>query len=144
MPEETERKKAELSRIAMEAQAAQQQGASIQNQLNSLGASIIETKATLEALKNLEGVKDKEVILPIGSGVFINASVAGKGKVLVELGANIIAEKPFQEASELLEKRLKNIEEARDKLQAALEGFSTRLRELDRQAKTLISEIKEG
>ena len=143
MSEETEKKKAELSRLAMEAQAAQQQGAGVQSQLNSLSSSIVETRATMESLKNLEAVKDKEVLLPLGSGVFINARVAGKGKVLVEIGGNIIAEKSFPETNELLEKRVKSVEEVRDKLQAVLDSLTTRLRELDRQAKSIISEIRE-
>ncbi|MEM3030949.1 MAG: prefoldin subunit alpha [Candidatus Micrarchaeia archaeon] len=140
MPKEiSEEKKGELSRIALEAQSAQQQGANIQNQIASLQSSIIEIRATMETLKNIREVRGGDVLLPIGAGVFVNAKIAGGDRALVEIGGNIITEKSAAEATEILEKRLKVVEETRERLQSALAELDQRLRELDAEAKRILA-----
>jgi len=135
----SEEQRGELSRIALEVQSAQQQGASLQNQLASMQSSIIEIRATIETLKNLKELGGGDVLLPVGAGVFVNAKVTGGEKALVEIGGNIITEKSIAEATDILERRLKSIEETRDGLQSTLAKLSQRLRELDAEAKKILA-----
>ncbi|MEM4389463.1 MAG: prefoldin subunit alpha [Candidatus Micrarchaeia archaeon] len=139
MPELSEEKRNELSRIALEAQSAQQQGANIQNQIASLQSSIVEIRATIETLKNLKEMKGGDVLLPIGAGVFVNATITGGDRALVEIGSNIITEKSIAETIETLEKRLKVVEDTRERLESALAELAKRLRELDAEAKRIMS-----
>lgn len=134
----------ELQQIAFQAQAFQAQNQTMQSQLNSLQSTIVEIRATIEALKNLEGVKDKEILLPVGSGVLMNARFSGSDKVLVEIGSGVIAEKNFPETRAFLEKRLKEVEDVRDKVQDSITQLSGRLQDLDVRAQTILKDLKQG
>lgn len=138
--EDSDQKK--LNQLALEAQSFQQQGQAMQQQLASLQSTIVEIRATSETLKNIQNIKSKKVLLPIGSGVLVNAGIESAEKVLLDIGAGVIAEKPVPEAVQFLEFRQKKIEETRDRLQEGLIQVSERLRVLDKEAKVIISKIE--
>ncbi|WEU40808.1 MAG: prefoldin subunit alpha [Candidatus Odinarchaeum yellowstonii] len=71
----------------------------VQNSINEMEL----TKTTLEALKNKRS--EEEFLSPIGSNSFIKAKFLDTGKVLMGLGANIIAEVTVDHAIEELTKR---------------------------------------
>lgn len=139
-----EEKRRDMSKIALEARSFQQQGELMQQQLSTIQGTIIELKATSETLKNIAAIKGKDVLLPMGSGVLSHAKLTGGEKVLVEIGSGIIAEKELGEAAEILQARLKSLEETRDSIQSALREVSEKLRGLDLEARKLMAAEKEG
>ncbi len=141
MAREEDSDQRQLNQLAFEAQSFQQQGQTMQQQLSSLQSSVVEMRATMETLKNLQHVKAKNALLPIGSGILLNANVEKTEKVLVEVGSGIVVEKPIPEAIQLLESRNKKIEETRDKLQDALGQVSEKLRKIDSEAKVIMAKM---
>ena len=132
----------ELNKLAAEAQVYQSQGQQLQQQLQSLVSTSAEIHASIEALKNLKQGSNKEVLIPLGSGVLLSAEVKNLEKVIVEVGAGISAEKTIDEAVAILEKRVKGVEETTEKIQKALSEVSSRLQQLDSRAKDLVSKLK--
>jgi prefoldin alpha subunit len=128
-----------LSQIAYEAQAYQQQGQYMQQQLSNIQMSINELGTAIGTLKNLSAAKDNEVLLPIGAGAHVSAKLLNAQAVLINIGSDVIAEKPVEEAVSILEERVKRLEETRDKLQQAISEVSRRLEKLDGDAKVLLS-----
>jgi prefoldin alpha subunit len=127
-----------LSRIAFEAQNYQQQGQFMQQQLGSIQVNMNEIGAALGTMRNLEKAKDNEVLLPIGAGAHARAKLTDTENVLINIGSEVIAEKPLPEAIVILEERLKRLEDTRDKLQQAVLEISKRLEQLDTEAKQIL------
>lgn len=136
MPQE---KEDPLSQLAYEAQAYQQQGQYMQQQLSTLQMNVSEIGAAIGTLKNMASAKDNEVLLPVGAGAHVKANLTETGVVMLNIGADVIAEKPLEEAVAILEERLKRLEDTRDKLQDALMQVSKKLESLDTEAKQLMS-----
>lgn len=128
----------DLSRIAYEVQTYQQQGQFVQQQLSAIQGTITEIGAALGTLRGLEMAKDNEVLLPIGSGTHLKAKLTDTQSVLLNIGSDIIAEKPVDEAIQILEERVKRLEATRDKLQEGLLELSKRIEQLDSDAKQIL------
>ncbi len=131
-------KEENLTRIAYEAQAYQQQGQFMQQQLGSIQLTINELGTALLTLRNIETTKDNNVLLPLGGGAHVSARITDVQNVLVNIGADVIAEKPLQEAISILEERLKRLEATRDRIQEAVLEISKKLDQLDNEAQQLL------
>ncbi|MBI5158845.1 prefoldin subunit alpha [Candidatus Micrarchaeota archaeon] len=132
-----------LNQLAFEAQSCQQQGQAMQQQISSLQSTSFEARATIETLKNIQNVKNKKVLLPIGSGVLVNSEVEKADKILIEVGSGIMVEKHVPDAISVLEERLKKIDETRARLQDALMQVSDKLRAIDKDAKEIMAKMDE-
>ena len=128
--------KKELMQVALELNYYRQQAEEIQRQLASLQAFSEENSAALEALKNLPA-QGKELLVPVGSGVLVNATLADSKKVLVEVGARVLAEKTVQEAIPLTEEKQGQATKALHELQSSFETVAQRLEFLNRKAREL-------
>ncbi|MFH1471012.1 MAG: prefoldin subunit alpha [Candidatus Micrarchaeota archaeon] len=127
-----------LTRLAYEAQGYQQQAQVIQQQIASIQMSINEIAATLGTVKNLDKVKDNSVLLPLGAGAYANGKLTDTSNVLINIGSDVMTEKPVIEVTEILEERMKRLEGMRDKLQSAYLEVTKRLEQLDSEATTLM------
>ncbi len=129
----------DLNRIAYEIQAYQQQGQLMQQQLASVQDTINEIGAAQGTLKSIGDTKDEEVLLPLGAGTHIQAKITDSEKVLIDIGSDVIAEKPISEAAQILEDRRARLEQTRDKFQNNIIEISKKIQQLDAEAKKLIN-----
>jgi prefoldin alpha subunit len=81
--------------VELDAELVRRQLAEIENQLNLLENKRIELEVIGNSLNELKGQKDKEVMVPIGSGVLMKGTILDDKKVLINVGANILVEKPL-------------------------------------------------
>jgi len=79
---------------------------------NLLERALLENRAALEALKELGERKPDEVLLQIGGGALVKSTPPSVDKVLVNVGSNVIIEKPKDDAVTLLEGRAKQAEQS--------------------------------
>lgn len=142
MGERMEKEKEELTKIAYEAQAYQQQVQVMQQQLSTLQMNIVEIVGCIETLKGLKNVKNKDVFLPIGSGAYVKAKIIDEERILLDIGAGMIAEKAIEESIELLEKKKKNVEKLRDELQQNIKAIGEHIHKLDAEAKKIVSKMR--
>jgi len=131
-----------LQRLAYEARVLQGQGEGIQAQMEALRASAAQAREAIDALKALDA-KGGSGFVPVGAGVFAPAEVR-KGSVVVDVGAGVLVEKTIAEAGAILEARLKEIADAQGKLQAGAAKLGARMREIDTEARGLISSGSES
>ena len=109
----------------MEMRAVQARIEDGQRKLESLQTFSTELTVALNTVNNLADTKAGESLFPIGSGVFVRASVSD-AKVLVEIGAGVVAEKTPEEASAILKQRFNEVINAANQIQAQLNELMDR------------------
>ncbi|MEW6329813.1 MAG: prefoldin subunit alpha [Candidatus Micrarchaeota archaeon] len=131
-----------LSRVVYEAQVCQQQAQALQQQLSAIRASATEIEATLETLRAMGGMKDGNVLVPVGAGVQARGKISDTEKVLYELGAGVIVEKSVAEAISALTERRISLQNARSEMERGLSELGGRLQKLDAEAKRLVGKMR--
>jgi prefoldin alpha subunit len=92
------------------ARAEELQLQSMQQQANSILQMVAENKMTRNLLKSLSKGEDN-VLIPVGSGVFIEGKATGS-RTLMEVGMGNVAERNPEEIIKTLEEREKEMESA--------------------------------
>jgi len=126
----------QIRELAAEATWQQQQAKDIQGQLQNLQMIEIEISKTTEALKNLK--EEKISLFNLGSGVFVKGELKDINSLLINVGGNVLIEKDIESTLQFLEERRKEINEAKDDLLKSMQMISTRLKEIDTEARRLI------
>ncbi len=116
---------AELKSLQARAEQAQNQLAALQQFIAEATVAL----STLNALRQPAGVG--ESLFPVGSGAFVKATLADSQKLLVEIGAGVVAEKTFDEASKILEERITRSSKAAERIQSELQAILARGDELN-------------
>jgi prefoldin alpha subunit len=75
-----------------------------------LERALLESHAALDAIKGLGEKPPNEVLTQIGGGAMLRGPPPATEKVLVNIGSNVVVEKPKEEALTLLEARSRDVE----------------------------------
>jgi prefoldin alpha subunit len=94
--------------------------------VNAILANILNTKVTLENLKEGVGVGD-EILVPIGGIANIKATIKDTEKVLVAVTQDVIIEKDLDGAIEFLEKRIEQHNKEIQFIRTQLQNFEVNL-----------------
>ena len=82
---------------------------------------------------NLEGLEKEKIetslLVPIGGGSYIKAKIESTEKIVVGIGAGVAVEKTFNEAKEILSKRIEELEKLYGRLQQQLAQISQKIQE---------------
>lgn len=96
---------------------------------NLLERALIENRAALDAIKGLGDKKVGEVLTQVGGGAMLRSPPPDVDKVLVSVGADVVLEKPREEALAIIEERQKEVERSivsivgqRDEIKQRLEA----------------------
>ncbi|MDV3278065.1 MAG: prefoldin subunit alpha [Nitrososphaerales archaeon] len=111
---------------------------------NMLERALIESRAALDAIKGLGEGKVTEVLTQIGGGAMVRSPPPSTEKVLVNVGANVVIEKPREEAVAMLESRSRDVEASVLSIQSQRNEIAERL-EVDRQyLQSLLSQAQQS
>lgn len=92
------------------------------NEINAreslLARAVMESRAALEAIRGFPRNETSDLLIPIGGGIFIEASAKPPERLLVSIGADVIIEKTKDGAISFLEDRIKELENAISNLEA--------------------------
>ena len=77
---------------------------------NLLERALIESRAALDSIKGLDGNASNEVLTQIGGGAMLRSPPPVTDNVLLNIGSNVVIEKPKQEAVAMLEERSRDLE----------------------------------
>ncbi|RMD67112.1 prefoldin subunit alpha [Candidatus Pacearchaeota archaeon] len=105
------------------AEQTEQNIAFVQEQISDL-------QEFLQALDALKKSKEKEMLAPLGRGVYLKATRADDEKLFVEVGAGVVVRKTPDEAKEVIRSQLRKLREAKIQLNIQLENIIGRLQEL--------------
>ena len=92
---------------------------------------MMEIETSKIALTEMKTAKsESEILVPLGSGIYAFGRNSSSQKVLVDLGAGIIAKKTIDEATDFMEKKKKEIEDAVQILQSEANAITSKLQEI--------------
>ncbi|WP_424358432.1 prefoldin subunit alpha [Methanocella sp. MCL-LM] len=116
-------------------QAYQGRMEALQQQANLIQASVNDVDAALKAITSLEGATEgHEMLVPIGAGSFVHATIAKPDKVLVGLGADISVERTVADARALFQTRRTELEKAMAEVNGVLNQVTGELMRLQQEA----------
>ena len=91
--------------------------------------AIIESRSALEAIKGFSSSSSSEVLMPIGGGVFLEASAPPLDKLIINVGAGVVIEKTKQETVDFLEERIKEFESAIQNFEVQKSDLASKINE---------------
>jgi len=118
----------------------EQQIQQLQQQLEMVEKTIVELGSLSLGLEELKGKKGKEILAPIGRGIFVEAKLESE-ELTVDIGGKNFVKKSISETRELIEEQLKKLEDAKDELNNSLEEINGQLTKVFLDAQ---QENKEG
>ena len=114
----------ELRQKYLELQVIQNQMEQLQKQLQSIEEQTMELSYIKQSLDDLKTVKkDTKILIPIASGIFAEASLAGNKILKVNVGDNVVVDKNIEETKKLMDKQTQDISRFRDQIVEHLQGL---------------------
>ena len=105
------KKQEELQHKYIELQIMKQRISQYVEQKQALDEKEAEMNNTIEALRNIDTVKQgEEMWSSLGSGTFVRSDIKDTKKVLVAVGAGIVTKETVPRAIEILESRVKDVD----------------------------------
>jgi len=114
----------------------------LESRRNLILSKIAEIERTIQCLNDVQKSGESEILLSIGSNVYVPGSLKKSEKFLVELGAGVIVEKNFEGARSFLEKRLKILENGIASIENEIVNLSQRLNELEREIRKKVEKVE--
>lgn len=87
----------------------------LQKQIEALQISIQDNNKAIETIEGYIKMKEEEILVPVGGGVFLSARI-GEKKGLISIGNDLFVEIPLEKILENLKERRKRYEEILSKL----------------------------
>jgi len=129
----------ELNNLLAVAQQLEQQASRYNQQIEILNGYFNEINSAEQTLSEIEKSEENQsVLVPIGAGNFINASVKDTKNVIVTIGAGVHSEKSLPDAIEVIKKKKTEVENQITQIKSSYNEVMERLREIDRVVKTVM------
>jgi prefoldin alpha subunit len=100
-----------MNRLVLESRMLESTFNELTNRQGMLERMLIESRASMDTIKEVASATGDEVLIPVGAGVLLRGSPPKSDKVLIGIGANVLVEKSKDAAEKMLEERSKNLEE---------------------------------
>ena len=104
----------------------EQQIMQLQQQLEAVEQAIVEMNSLVMGLNELIGSKDKEILAPIGRGIFVKTKLVSED-LTVDVGGKNFVKKSVPETKKLIEYQVKKLEEIKEELNDNLEEINNEL-----------------
>jgi len=108
-------------RLVVELRILEGTAEALQSRISLVNAALAELRVANITLEGLEKEqKEVPLVVPIGGGSYIEATLRSADKVIVGVGAEVAIEKTIKEAKENLGSRISNLEKTRASLEQQL------------------------
>jgi prefoldin alpha subunit len=131
-----------LEALVNELNTYQGQAEVIQQQIDTLNASIGELAVALETLETVKGEEKKEILVPIGAGSFLITELKNTEDVIIGLGAGVAVKKKIDDAKVTIEEQKTELEQLRDKMTSDLQQLSEYIRQRTPEAEELMQKVE--
>jgi len=124
----------DIKRKYIEFQLLMQQISQIQQQVSTINSNILELRTltiNLDKIKELK--KNKEVLIPVGSNIFIKGSLKDTDKVIMGIGSDVLKEKTIPETKASIEEQIKELENINLELEFTLEDAVKKIEILEKE-----------
>jgi prefoldin alpha subunit len=94
---------------------------------------------TIEEIKE----KEKDILVPIGGGIFVNSLIKDSSRVLLTLSRDFAIEVEIEKAKEMLEKNRKTLERALDDVEEEMVKIQEELERLEPEIRSFVEKQKQ-
>jgi len=117
----------------------EQQIQQLQQQLQAVEQGIVEMNSLDLGLDELVGSKGKEILAPIGRGIFVKTRLLDE-KLSVDIGEKKFIKKSIPDTKKIIKEQIKKLEEVKSELTQKMEETSGKLQQMlmDVQAKEMV------
>ena len=119
----------------------EQQTQHLNQQLQAVSDGIIEMSSLNFALDELKGKTGKEVLSPLGRGIFTKTKLISED-LIVDIGGKNFVKKSIPEAKEIIEDQMKKLEDVKKSLEAEIGKVNKELMDMFMAAQAENSEKK--
>jgi len=104
----------------------EQQIQQLQQQLQAVEQAITEMESLNSGLDELVGSKDKEILAPIGKGIFTKTKLISED-LTVDVGGKNFVQKSIPETKKLIQDQIKKLKEVKKELEDNLKSINSEL-----------------
>ena len=120
----------EIRKISVELRLLEQTAETLQSRLSMLNAVTQDLTYANMTLESLEKEKENsEILVPIGGTSYIRTKLDNPNQIIVGIGAGVSVEKTRQEAKDVINKRLEDLQKARTSTQQQFAQIAERINE---------------
>ena len=115
----------------------------LEYQFSLIQSTVADQAKAMITLEKLNGVKnDSELLLPIGGGAFINATLKNSSKILYDVGEGIVIEKTIEDTIKNIEIRINELHQTEEKISTMAQQIQNEASDAQNKAEMLISQNK--
>ncbi|GBE20435.1 MAG TPA: prefoldin subunit alpha [Candidatus Pacearchaeota archaeon] len=104
----------------------EQQIQQIQQQLQAVEQGVAELTSLNLGLEELVGSEGKEIMAPIGRGIFVKAKLLSE-ELIVDVGGKNFVKKSIPDAQKIIKEQTKKLEEVKESLSKSMEEINQEL-----------------
>ena len=115
--------------LQLKFQIIEQQAMQLQQQFQAINEAILEISSLKEDLDELITKKDKEILAPIGRGIYAKTKLISE-ELLVDIGEKSFVNKTIPQTKEIIQKQILKLEESKNLIESEIEKLSLELNSL--------------
>lgn len=131
-----------LEEIINELNTYKAQAEMLNQQVETLKATIADMEIAQETLDSIKGKKSPETLVPIGAGSFLITEIKNTEEVIVGLGSGAAVKKNIDDAKESIEEQKKELDNIMQKMVSDLTQISQIITQKSPEAEALIQKIE--
>ena len=135
-------KNEEVQKQLYQIEVYKQQINRLQEELSKIELLKLEILKSIESMKGLK--ESKEILVPLGGGVFARAVVQDCEKVIVNVGADIFVEKPVEETIEDFKKSSEELNNAENRIREQITKTLAAIEKLQKELESKIDVMEKG
>ena len=134
--------KQRLEALVNELNTYQGQAEVLQQQIDTLNATITELQVAMDTLETVKGEDNKETLVPIGAGSFLITELKNTEEVIIGLGAGVAVKKTVDDAKETIAEQKKELEELKEKMASDLQKITEYIMQRTPEAEELMQKVE--
>lgn len=134
--------KQRLETLVKELNTYQGQAEVLQQQIETLNATIAELSVAMDTLATVKGEDNKETLVPIGAGSFIITELKNTDEVIIGLGAGVAVKKRIDDAKVTITEQKNELEELREKMSSDLQKITEYIMQRSPEAEELMQKVE--
>jgi len=134
--------KQRLEALVNELNTYQEQAEVLQQQIDTLNATITELSVAMDTLATVKGQGNNETLVPIGAGSFLITELKNTDEVIIGLGAGVAVRKKIDDAKDTITEQRTELEELRDKMSGDLQKITEYIMKRSPEAEELMQKVE--
>ena len=137
MPDNKEK---EAQELYVEFKMLDEQIKQLQKHLELITNQLVELTVSNNSLDELKKISsEKNIFVPVSSGIFAKAVINDTSQLFVNIGANVIVQKNLDSTKKLIQNQIEEIKNIQKKILEDLEKMTNRAMHLERQLQGIMA-----